>query len=701
MPFLKLPAKNTLPHVSLTPDQVIRLGTVSLAEARRMACRYPEFRQILQCHADIGLTDELKLVRGECLLLASTPFTSSHSSFDIYKKDVFLSAYVGVNCSRLRNAAQFLLDDGTPVFDMVMLFAANMRMQPTAELPGGVQVYFNQRVDETLNQTQDVKVLHDAGIAVLLSVLPSHDNAGWSCFDPSDARNVAAAEAFVEQLAQIVDAWDLDGIDIDNEYSTGTDYSASLTMVTGLLQEKMPGKIISGAWQPGDVDFFVQNPLTVYEPEPDPDPIFWRGGKLVDQLHYSWDMAYYDHHPANRMYSYNAIDIPLSRLAIGFSQEQNSTEEVVAYLTGPESRQQIGGVMIYELRRHSGAYVSAVTKALLGQQTHLDVTKMKTWFADGFPEAQGISEKCPPEGCQINIIGKTSMLAGQPADFFVGLTSDMPLEEVLVRFTFDAGSTGLVWPLEELKLINSRESGMKYIQLQPASASGVARVVASGPTCKPVFFDIHVYSHVLKLIGDNEQHIFTTAAPSPPLIVMVVDHRGISAGAGKKVNFYVSTVDPLLTLTQDEAVTDADGCVSVPVVAGHTTGNASVTISTEDAESITASLYIVLDRRLAFADGASKTITIGTGLSLAIHVEELGTGITHKWAHATEGIQVEFALEPGITGLTLVKQGGRTNRDGTATAEITAASAQGLATLTVSAFHAVSQTIIIRVLDQA
>lgn len=700
MPFLKLPAQNTLPRVSLTPDQVKQLGTVSLAEARRMACRYPEFRQILQCQADIGLTDELKLVRGDCLLLASTPFTSSHSSFDIFQKDVFLSAYVGVNCSRLRNAAQFLLNDGTPVFDMAMLFAANMRMQPTAELPGGVQVYFNQRVDETLNQTEDVKVLHDAGIAVLLSVLPSHDNAGWSCFDPSDARDVAAAEAFVEQLAQIVDAWDLDGIDIDNEYSTGTDYSASLTMVTALLQEKMPGKIISGAWQPGDVDFFIQNPLTVYEPEPDPDPIFWRGGKLVDQLHYSWDMAYYDHHPANRMYAYNAVGIPLSRLAVGFSEEKNPPEEVAAYLTGTESRQQIGGVMIFEVRRSSNAYVSKVTKALLGQETHLDLEQMKTWAEDGFSEARGISEKCPAEGCRLNVLGASNILVGQPTEFFAELASDIPIEEAPVHFTFDAGTTGMVWPVGDLKLSVTDRYVRTRIQLAAASAPGTANVLARTPLCKPATFTITVNSLALKFDGEPEQFIFTGEAPAEPLLVRVVDHLGNSAGQGLRVHFHTSTTKSLLNLTRQDDATDAEGYVNVPVVAGPTAGYTSVAISIEGAQTLIIMFYIILDRRITFTWGATRTVAMGTEFSVEAQLENLGLDGMYEWTNAFAGIKVEFTLEPGNTGLKIMSQDGQTRSGGTATVTLSPATAPGKAVLTVSSHHAVSQAFVIEVVEE-
>lgn len=68
----------------------------------------------------------------------------------------------------------------------------------------------------------------------------------------------------------------LDGIDIDDEWSSGTPNDTSLIMVTSIMQQLMPGKIISKAlWE--DQTYFTSN---------------YQGKTLADTLSYGWEMTY-------------------------------------------------------------------------------------------------------------------------------------------------------------------------------------------------------------------------------------------------------------------------------------------------------------------------------------------------------------------------------------------------------------------------
>lgn len=169
----------------------------------------------------------------------------------------------------------FTLTDGSPAFDIISVFAANIR---TMTAPFTCN---NGTISKAL-ESSAIGELQDAGIAVLISFLGDHTEAGWSTFTSWDQ-----AQAFARALNEnYVSKYGLDGIDIDDEYSNGSPNSTSLVMVTTAIRQEMPDKILSIASYGGS---------PVLQPDCWNETFTPPGGsarRAADSITYLWDMSY-------------------------------------------------------------------------------------------------------------------------------------------------------------------------------------------------------------------------------------------------------------------------------------------------------------------------------------------------------------------------------------------------------------------------
>lgn len=114
------------------------------------------------------------------------------------------------DCNPL-NAIEYILEDGQPFFDAVVLFAGNINWDASKQK---VYMNANPNVQALLDNSEELlQPLRKKGIKVLLDILGNHDQAGiaglsdWGC------------EQFGKELAQICLDYKLDGIGFDDEYS--------------------------------------------------------------------------------------------------------------------------------------------------------------------------------------------------------------------------------------------------------------------------------------------------------------------------------------------------------------------------------------------------------------------------------------------------------------------------------------------------
>ena len=169
--------------------------------------------------------------------------------------------YVEVNNNDPRVALNWELESGEKFFDVVVLFAANLRIRDCANSSAadkkthrctmkGPHIHYNGNVQYILeNRDKYIKPLQDAGIKVVLGLLGDHDyfiyhnlgvwpfeeiypwatennpgkanNSHWWTGDPNVYPfGYETREAFCSMLAAEVTKYGLDGFDLDDEWAS-------------------------------------------------------------------------------------------------------------------------------------------------------------------------------------------------------------------------------------------------------------------------------------------------------------------------------------------------------------------------------------------------------------------------------------------------------------------------------------------------
>ena len=186
-------------------------------------------------------------------------------------------AYVNpASSAQFTDIASYQLADGTPAIDVVCIFGGNYASNELPYLRANnndppTTNPFNDNIQQVLDDGS-VQTLQQKGLKVLMTVLNGLSEVGWSEFTSE-----SDAAAFAEYLkTEVVDQYGLDGIDIDDEYSNGTPNDTSLIMVTSIMRQLMPDKLITKAlWS--DLEYFTSS---------------YQGRTLSDNLDYGWEMTY-------------------------------------------------------------------------------------------------------------------------------------------------------------------------------------------------------------------------------------------------------------------------------------------------------------------------------------------------------------------------------------------------------------------------
>lgn len=130
----------------------------------------------------------------------------------INPKQVKNVVYIEVNDCNPLNAMEFLLEDGTPFLDAVILFAANINYNTTDDV---VYLKNNPNVQALLDESDVyLQPLRKKGIKVYLGLLGNHDAAGLC-----QLSDWGAAE-WAKEVAEACKTYKLDGVNLDDEYSS-------------------------------------------------------------------------------------------------------------------------------------------------------------------------------------------------------------------------------------------------------------------------------------------------------------------------------------------------------------------------------------------------------------------------------------------------------------------------------------------------
>ena len=253
----------------------------------------------------------------------------------------FTTAYVEVNSNSFHNPGCFTY--GSPakqVFSFAVIFAANINVDAN----GKAVLYYNPQVQSTLT-SGNIAYLQSLGIKVLLTVLGNHENAGWGCFT-----TYAMADSFAVQCAKAATQYGLDGIDIDDEYSTCTTNTSSLVLAVSALRAELgTSKYITKALF-DDTQYFSAT---------------YNGKKAGDILDYGWEMTYGNTNYSGRLQPYLNAGMAKSKLAIGV--DIGGTDETTAGQFVKNNG--YAAVMTYNISTTSQANLTKVTNALFGKAT--------------------------------------------------------------------------------------------------------------------------------------------------------------------------------------------------------------------------------------------------------------------------------------------------------------------------------------------
>ena len=254
--------------------------------------------------------------------------------------------YVEVNNYSIANVGDYQLTSGKQLFDIGIIFAANINYDTTNKK---AYLYFNKNTQHVLdNAATLIKPLQAKGIKVLLSVLGNHQGAGISNFPDQ-----AAADDFAKQLHSAVVKYGLDGIDFDDEYAdygtngTGMPNDFSFVYLVTALRKLMPKKIIS---------FYFIGPAAQH--------LSYKGVTVGSQVDYAWN-PYYGTYSAPVVPGLSKAD--LSPAAINIVETSASTAASFATQTIKDG---YGLYLYYNLTDVNAAkYLSNVSQVLYGEDT--------------------------------------------------------------------------------------------------------------------------------------------------------------------------------------------------------------------------------------------------------------------------------------------------------------------------------------------
>ncbi|MFJ2746144.1 endo-beta-N-acetylglucosaminidase H [Streptomyces sp. NPDC087440] len=251
-------------------------------------------------------------------------------------------AYVEVNSNSMRNVGKYTLPGGDNVFDVAVIFAANINYDTGTK---AAYLHFNENVQRVLdNAVTEIRPLQRKGIKVVLSVLGNHQGAGFANF-PSQK----AASTFAKQLSDAVTRYGLDGVDFDDEYAeygkngTGQPNSSSFVHLVTSLRASLPGKIIS-----------------LYNIGPAASRLSYGGVNVTSKFDYAWNPYY-------GSWQVPGIALPKSKLSPAAVEIGGTSRSTVASLARRTVAEGYGVYLTYNLDGSDrSADVSAFTKELYG-----------------------------------------------------------------------------------------------------------------------------------------------------------------------------------------------------------------------------------------------------------------------------------------------------------------------------------------------
>jgi hypothetical protein len=138
---------------------------------------------------------------------------------DAYKGEDVVRGYLFFEINNVNplNTLSFELENGKLLWDVIVLFAANINYDAEAGRP---RIQCNPQTQFLLDNNETyLQPLRKRGVKVLLGLLGNHDMTGLAQLSEQGSKD------FAREIAQYCKAYNLDGINYDDEYSSAPDLS--------------------------------------------------------------------------------------------------------------------------------------------------------------------------------------------------------------------------------------------------------------------------------------------------------------------------------------------------------------------------------------------------------------------------------------------------------------------------------------------
>lgn len=263
-------------------------------------------------------------------------------------RDVTSIAYIEVNDNSMLNAGQYTLDDGSPAFDVAVIFAANINYDGEK-----AYLHFNEDVQYVLDNAETtIRPLQRMDIKVTLSILGNHEGAGFANFPTRKA-----ADRFAQEVSTTIRRYGLDGVDIDDEWveyganGTGQPNEFSFVSFVQSLRNRLPNRLIT---------FYVIGPSAEHQE--------FDGSRIGELLDYAWNPYY------GAFRDVEVPGLPQSRYgaaAVDLGAGSDTDPELVRDFAERTVAGGYGAFVTYQLQEgDQSELVSAFTKPLYGSPAH-------------------------------------------------------------------------------------------------------------------------------------------------------------------------------------------------------------------------------------------------------------------------------------------------------------------------------------------
>jgi len=274
-----------------------------------------------------------------------------NSKVAAFGKNPLSVMYVEVNNNDIREVGKYKLADGRQLFDVAIIFAANINYNTSTQK---AYLHFNDQVTNVLtNKNTYIKPLQDKGIKVMLSILGNHQGAGFANFPTQ-----AAAQAFAQELADAVNTYGLDGIDFDDEYAnygangTAQPNQSSFVYLVTALRDLLPTKIIS-----------------FYNIGPSASNLSYNGVTVGSKVDYAWN-PYYSTYSAPNIPGLDSAHKGAAAVNVNPGTSSFTSSSTATSFAQRTKNDGYGVFLYYDLgATNIASYFSGATNVLYGQNT--------------------------------------------------------------------------------------------------------------------------------------------------------------------------------------------------------------------------------------------------------------------------------------------------------------------------------------------